>query len=66
MTHSTNPFGQVPVALVCTLQQGAPRYIETAGLISIEGELLPHVVLEPFAPLQAICVELALRTYGLP
>jgi serine kinase of HPr protein (carbohydrate metabolism regulator) len=57
---------QVPVALVCTLQQGAPRYIETAGLISIEGELLPHIVLEPYAPLQAICVELALRTYGLP
>ena len=56
---------QVPVALVCTLRQGAPRYIETAGLICIEGVSLPHVELEPLAPLQAICVELALGTYGL-
>lgn len=55
----------VPVALVCTLRQGAPRFIDAAEVVSIAGVSLPLVELEPLAPLQAICVELALRTYGL-
>jgi serine kinase of HPr protein (carbohydrate metabolism regulator) len=55
----------IPVCLVCSLREAAPRYIDSPGYLVIEGVNLPHIELEPLAPLQAIRVELALKTYGL-
>lgn len=55
----------VPVALVCSLRRGAPRFIDAADVITIASIRVPEVSLEPLAPQQAICVELALQKYGL-
>ncbi|WP_156839352.1 HPr kinase/phosphorylase [Novosphingobium aquimarinum] len=55
----------IPVCLVCTLREAAPRFIDSAGTLVIEGLDLPRIQLEPFAPLQAVRVELGLKTYGL-
>ncbi|MCT2399387.1 HPr kinase/phosphorylase [Novosphingobium mangrovi (ex Huang et al. 2023)] len=55
----------VPVALAIALDPEAPRYIEEARIIEIEGIALPLVRIWPQADPPAIKAELALRHYGL-
>ncbi len=57
---------EVAVALVIRLDHEAPRYIETADTVTIEGITLPAIRLWPDGAGCALKVELALRTYGLP
>jgi serine kinase of HPr protein (carbohydrate metabolism regulator) len=54
----------VPIALLITLSESAPRFIEAAQLVEREGVALPAVAIwpEPCAP--ALKVEHALRLYG--
>lgn len=53
------------VALVVTLDADAPRFIDEAGSITIEGVALPHVRLTPHGTVLPHVVELALTQYGL-
>lgn len=55
----------VPVALVIRLDAQAPRFIESAESIVIEGIALPLVRLFPDSPVLALRAELALSLYGL-
>lgn len=55
----------VPVALSLVLDPEAPRYIEAAEVIELEGLGLPQVRLWPDSPVLALRAELALRRYGL-
>lgn len=57
--------GPVVVALVLLLDQDAPRFIEAAELVDIEGVSLPQVRLWPDSPVLALRAELALDRYGL-
>lgn len=54
-----------PVALVLVLDTEAPRYIEEAERIGIDGIELPLVRLWPAGGSLALKAELALRRYGL-
>ena len=56
----------VRVALVLTLSDAAPRFVENAGGTTIEGCSIPHLMLTPKDPALAIKAELALARYGLP
>lgn len=53
------------VALVCSLDPAAPRWIENPGTVTIAGVDLPHLALIPSSPVLAIKAELALTRYGL-
>lgn len=55
----------VAVALVIRLDLDAPRFIDAAEAITIEGIALPLVRLYPDSPVLHLRAELALRTYGL-
>jgi serine kinase of HPr protein (carbohydrate metabolism regulator) len=55
-----------PVALAVTLDPSAPRFIEAAGLREFLGLAIPHLLLAPRDPLQAIKAELALKRFGIP
>lgn len=55
----------VPVALVISLDAQAPRFIESAAMITIGDVPLPWVQLYPESPVLALRAEIALRTYGL-
>ncbi len=55
----------VPVALVISLDAQAPRFIESAAMITIGDVPLPWVQLCPDSPVLALRAEIALRTYGL-
>ncbi len=52
-------------ALVVSLDDQAPRYIEEAGSTAIEGITLPLVRLTPHGAILPIVVELALMRFGL-
>lgn len=55
----------VAIALVIRLDAEAPRFIEAAEVITIEGVALPLVRLYPDSPVLHLRAELALRTHGL-
>ncbi|MEZ5744194.1 MAG: HPr kinase/phosphatase C-terminal domain-containing protein [Sphingomonadaceae bacterium] len=54
-----------PVCLAITLSEDAPRFIEEAATIEIEGCAIPHLLLTPHDPVLPIKAELALARYGL-
>lgn len=54
------------VALVLVLDQMAPRFVEAAETVTIEGVALPMLRLAPVGSVLAIKAELALERYGLP
>ncbi len=56
----------IPVALIVTLSQNAPRFIDEARHISILGIEMPQVMLTPHEYSLPIKVEWALRRFGLP
>jgi len=53
------------VALVLTLCDDAPRYIEAAGTITRAGIALPHIALWPNSPVLALRALAALDRHGL-
>lgn len=55
----------VPVALAVLLDREAPRFIEAADVLEIDGVVLPQVRLWPDSPVLALRTELALDRYGL-
>nr|WP_221236574.1 HPr kinase/phosphatase C-terminal domain-containing protein [Novosphingobium taihuense] len=55
----------VPVALAVQLDREAPRFIEAAEALEIDGVVLPQVRLWPDSPVLALRAELALSRYGL-
>jgi serine kinase of HPr protein (carbohydrate metabolism regulator) len=58
------PATMAPVALVIALDPAAPRHIDRAGTIVIEGHILPLVRLWPDSPALPLRAEWALRLYG--
>lgn len=56
---------EAPVALVLRLDEGAPRFVETAETIALFGHDLPLLRLWPSAPVLPMKAELALAKYGL-
>jgi serine kinase of HPr protein (carbohydrate metabolism regulator) len=56
----------VPVALVLRLDRAAPRFLEEADGVAIEGVNLPLVRLWPDSPVLALRAEIALKVHGLP
>ncbi|WP_372731337.1 HPr kinase/phosphorylase [Novosphingobium sp.] len=55
----------VALALVIRLDPEAPRFIDSAGMVTIAGADLPLVRLFPDSPVLALRAEIALRTFGL-
>ena len=55
----------VPVALVIRLSADAPRYVEEAPRMLVEGISLPCLTLYPDTPVLALRVEMALAHHGL-
>jgi len=55
----------VPVALAVMLDPEAPRFIEEAEILVIEGVALPQVRLWPDSPGLALKAELALARFGV-
>lgn len=56
----------VPVALVLRLNEEAPRFVEEAQSVTVEGVDLPLVQLWPHSPVLALRAEIALKVHGLP
>jgi serine kinase of HPr protein (carbohydrate metabolism regulator) len=57
---------RVPAALTITLDPAAPRFVEAAGVRTLLGMAIPHLLLTPHDPLLAIKAELALSRFGTP
>lgn len=57
---------EVRIALVIRLDRDAPRFIDAAEDVTLEGIVLPLVRLWPDAPVLAVRAELALARYGRP
>lgn len=57
--------GPVAVSLVVRLDRDAPRFIDAAEQVEIEGVTLPLVRLWPDSAVLALRAEIAFRTYGL-
>lgn len=57
---------EVRIALVIRLDRDAPRFIDAAEDVTLEGIALPLVRLWPDAPVLAVRAELALARYGRP
>lgn len=55
----------IPIALLITLSQAAPRFIEAAQVVEREGAAVPAVAIWPEPCPPALKVEQALRLYGL-
>lgn len=56
---------EAPVALAIRLDEQAPRFVEAAETIAIEGLAIPWLRLWPHSPILALRAELALARYGL-
>lgn len=56
---------KVPVSLLIRLDRDAPRYIDQAQSVSIEGVEIPVIALWPDSPNMAKKVQLALDHYGI-
>jgi serine kinase of HPr protein (carbohydrate metabolism regulator) len=59
------PAVEAPIALAVVLREQAPRYVEQAETVVIEGFAIPLVLLWPESPVLAQRVEWALRLHGL-
>ena len=57
--------GPARACLLLRLDRAAPRFVEDAGMETIEGIALPCLRLDPDAPNLAIKAELALARFGL-
>lgn len=55
----------VPVALILRLDPAAPRFVEDAEAVAIDGVTLPLIRLWPDSPVLALRAEAALRQWGL-
>lgn len=62
----TFPVTEAPVALQLVLDPEAPRFIERAALVKIEGVPVPSLAFDPRISPAPVRAEMALRTYGLP
>lgn len=60
------PVLSAPIALVVTLDRGAPRFVEDAPRIAIGEAEIPHIALDPSIPQLALRAEYALAIHGLP
>lgn len=60
------PCRAAPVALVIRCDDDAPRFVEQADLLEIDGIALPLLPMRLGNPADAIRVEQALALYGLP
>jgi len=56
---------EAAVALLLRLDEAAPRFVETAETVEIEGVALPMLRLWPASAVSAIKAELALERFGL-
>ncbi|PKB25001.1 Hpr(Ser) kinase/phosphatase [Novosphingobium kunmingense] len=56
----------VPLCLVLTLDPAAPRFVDAAEILEVEGQTLPLIRLWPDSPQIALRAEAALRQWGLP
>lgn len=56
---------RAPVALVCRLDEGALRYVETAETVDLLGDDIPLIRLWPHSPVLALRAEWALQIHGL-
>lgn len=59
------PAVEAPVALAVVLREQAPRYLEQAETVGIEGCQIPVLMLWPASPVLAQRVEWALKIHGL-
>lgn len=57
---------EAPLHLIIALTAQAPRYIESADQVDIEGCTMPRVLLWPDSPVLALRAEFALERFGLP
>jgi serine kinase of HPr protein (carbohydrate metabolism regulator) len=55
----------VAIAIVIQLDSQAPRFIDSAGTVTVAGAALPFVRLYPDSPVLSLRAEIALRTFGL-
>lgn len=62
----TLPTASAPVALVLDLSRDAPRYIEAAKTLMLEGVGVPTLAFFPGDAIQALRAERALQVHGLP
>lgn len=56
---------EAAVALVIRLENAAPRYVESAETLEVEGVILPMLRLWPGGSVLALKAELALERFGL-
>ena len=59
------PVTEAPVALVVRLDEDAPRYVEEAERIELQGCTLPLIRLWPGSPVLPLRAEWALKLHGL-
>ena len=59
------PTVEAPLALAVLLREQAPRYVEQAETVDIEGFDIPVILLWPHSPVLPLRVEWALRLHGL-
>lgn len=59
------PAVEARVALLLHLEEAAPRFIDSAEEVWVEGVALPRVHLWPHSPQLALRAEWALKLYGL-
>lgn len=62
---ATDHAENIPVALLITLSDDAPRFIEKASETALARIAIPHILLTPHVAALPIKAEWALRTYGL-
>ncbi|MXP47131.1 serine kinase [Altererythrobacter luteolus] len=60
------PVTDAPVCLVLALTVDAPRYVEQAEIIDIEGHAIPRLQFDPRLSPAATRVHWAMRIHGLP
>jgi serine kinase of HPr protein (carbohydrate metabolism regulator) len=61
----TLPTCSAPLSLVVRLNENAPRFIEAASRLELDGHGLPQVALYPAGDVLALRVEFALKVHGL-
>lgn len=62
---STLPTAEAPVALVLSLTHDAPRFVERAGTVDIDGLAVPLLLFDPRGPASPVRAEHALAMHGL-
>jgi serine kinase of HPr protein (carbohydrate metabolism regulator) len=62
----TLPATSAPVALVLSLADEAPRFVESAETVEIDGHAIPVLAFDARGPAAAVRAEYALALHGLP